>query len=165
MAFNNLIMPEAGHFVLGLSILLPVFYLTDGKFNKKVAVVFLLNNWLGPDLGQVYSKLFQLEDLTGLDFHWFIPFMLFAVPLAYFYSYFSRFSVERRNSFLKIVDDGKRDISWRNAYLLCLSGGLLHTIADAIFRKQVYNSTIKILDDFIQPDIGDLFGLATYGLD
>ncbi len=158
-------MPEAGHFVIGLSIIVPIIYLTDGKFSKKVAIIFLLNNWLGPDLGQIYSKLFRLEDITGLDFHWFLPFMLWAIPLAYFYSYFSRFSVQKGDKFLSINDDGFREISWRDAYLLCISGGLLHTIADAIFRKQVYNSTIKILDDFIQPDIGDLFGFATYGLD
>jgi len=148
-----------------LSILIPIFYLTDGKFNKKVAVIFLINNWLGPDHGQVFSKLLSLEELTGLDFHWFLPFLLWAIPLAYFFSYFSRFSVEKTEKFFTISDDKKRDVSWRNAYLLCISGGLLHTIADAIFRHRVYNSTIKFLDGVIEPKIGELNNLAYFGID
>ena len=129
-------MPEAAHYIIGMSILIPLFYITDGKFNKKVAIIFLINNWIGPDLGQVYSKLFGIEDAVGIDFHWFIPFMFFAIPMGYFYSYMSRFSVTKTSGakgFLTIKDDVSKDVSWRNAYLLCLSGGLLHTIADAIF--------------------------------
>lgn len=158
-------MPEVGHFVIGLSILIPVIYLTDGKFNKKVAVIFLLSNWIGPDHGQIFSKLLSLEDLTGLDFHWFIPFLLWAIPLAYFYSYFSRFSVKKTERFYSISDDGKRDVNWKNSYLLCVSGGLLHTIADAFFRHNVYDSTIKFLDGFIEPKIGELNQLAFFGID
>lgn len=158
-------MPEVGHFFIGLSILIPIFYLTEGKFNKKVAIIFLLNNWIGPDHGQIFSKLLGLEDLTGLDFHWFLPFLLWAIPLAYFYSYMSRFSVERSERFLKITDDGKRDINWKNSYLLCISGGLLHTIADTIFRHRTYDSTIKILNGVIEPKMGDLYGLAGFGID
>ena len=158
-------MPEVGHIFIAMSILIPVFYLTDNKFNKKVAVIFLLSNWIGPDHGQIFSKLFNLEDLTGLDFHWFIPFLLWSIPLAYCYSYFSRFSVKKTERFFTITDDGKRDVNWKNAYLLCMSGGLLHTIADAYFRHDVYDSTIKFLDDVIQPKIGELNQLASIGID
>ncbi|MFO8020087.1 MAG: hypothetical protein R6U96_15790 [Promethearchaeia archaeon] len=158
-------MAEAGHFIIGLSIVIPIIYLTDGKFNKKVAIIFLLNNWLGPDHGQVFSNLLGLEELIGLDFHWFLPFLLWAIPLAYFYSYFSRFSVERNPRFLTISDDKKRDVNWKNAYLLCISGGLLHTIIDALFRHKIYDSTIKILDGVIEPKIGELNNLASFGID
>ncbi|MGV9173200.1 MAG: hypothetical protein ACOC44_14125 [Promethearchaeia archaeon] len=157
--------PEAGHFIIGLSIIIPIIYLTDGKFNKKVAIIFLLNNWLGPDHGQVFSKLLSLEELTGLDFHWFLPFLLWAIPLAYFYSYFSRFSVKRTDNFFALSDEKRREVSWKNAYLLCISGGLLHTIADAFFRHRVYDSTIKILNGVIKPEIGELNNLAYFGID
>ena len=62
-------------------------------------------------------------------------------------------------------DDGKRDVNWKNAYLLCISGGLLHTFADAFFRHNIYDSTIKILDGIIEPEIGELNQLAFFGID
>ncbi|MHA1148968.1 MAG: hypothetical protein ACTSR8_12080 [Promethearchaeota archaeon] len=158
-------MPEVGHFVIGLSILIPIFYLTDGKFNKKVAIIFLMNNWIGPDHGQIFTKLLNLEKFVGLDFHWFLPFLLWAIPLAYFYSYMSRFSMERSERFLKLVDDGKREVSWKNSYLLSISGGLIHTLADTIFRHQTYNSTLKILNHVIEPKMGELYALAGFGVD
>jgi len=158
-------MPEAGHFIIALSIIIPVFYLTEGKFNKKVAVLFVLSNWIGPDHGQIFSNLFNLKQITGLNFHWFIPFLLWAIPLAYCYSYISRFSVKRTERFFTIADDGKRDVNWKNAYLVCISGGLLHTIADAYFRHNVYDSTIKILDGVIEPKIGELHQISSLGID
>jgi hypothetical protein len=158
-------MAEAGHFFLAISILILIFYITDGKFNKKVAVIFVLSNWIGPDNAQVFSKLLNLEDLIGIDIHWFIPFLLWAVLLACFYSYFSRFSVKKTERFFTISDDGKRDVNWKNAYLLCVSGGLLHTFTDALFRHDVFDSTIKFLDGVIEPKIGELNQLAFFGID
>ena len=128
-------------------------------------MIFLLNNWIGPDHGQIFSKLLGLEELTGLDFHWFLPFLLWAIPLSYCYSYISRFSVKKTERFFAISDDGKREVNWKNSYLLCASGGLLHTIADAIFRHQTYDSTIKILNGFIEPKLGELYNLSTFGVD
>jgi hypothetical protein len=155
-------MAEMGHFIIGFSIIIPILYFSDGKFNKKVAAIFIINNWIGPDSAQAYGF---LEDLIGLDFHWFIPYLIWAIPLALFFSYLSRFSVERTERYFKFVDDGKRDINWKNSYLLCVSGGLLHTITDAIFRHDMYNSTLKLLDDFLQPKLGELNHLASYGID
>ena len=158
-------MPEIGHFFIALSIIIPVIYLTDSKFNKKVAVIFVLSNWIGPDHGQIFDKLFGIEDLIGIDFHYFIPFLLWAIPLSYCYSYISRFSVKKTDKFFTIADDGKRDVNWKNAYLLSVSGGLLHTYADALFRHDVYDSTIKFLNNFLDPKIGDLNQLASFGID
>jgi len=158
-------MPEIGHFFIALSIIIPVFYLTDSKFNKKVAVLFILSNWVGPDHGQIFNKLLGLEELTGLDFHWFIPFLIWAIPLSYCYSYISRFSVKKTEKFYTISDDGKRDVNWKNAYLISISGGLLHTCADALFRHDVYDSTIKFLNNFLEPKIGELNQLSSIGID
>jgi len=151
-----------GHFVIGFAIIIPILYYTNGEFNKKVAAIFIINNWMGPDVGQAFGF---LESLTGIDFHWFIPWMVFAIPLALVFSYMSRFSIERSERFFKIVDDGRIEVSWKNAYLLCAAGGLLHTIADAIFRHNTYDSTIKFLDDVFQPKLGELFYIANTGAD
>ncbi len=151
-----------GHIIISLAILIPIIYYTDGEFNKKVAAIFLINNWIGPDSAQAYGF---LEDLTGIDFHWFIPFLIWAIPLALFFSYFSRFSIKRTKHFFEIVDDGRRELNWKNSYLLCVSGGLLHTIADAIFRHDTHDSTIKLLDNVLQPHLGDLYHIASYGVE
>lgn len=149
-----------GHFIIGLAILIPIIYYTDGKFNNKVAAIFLINNWIGPDAGQAYKF---LEDLTGIDFHWYLPFLILALPMALFFSYFSRFSLKKTERFFSIIDDGRREVNWKNAYLLCVSGGALHTIADAIFRHRTYDSTIKIFNHFIEPELGELYFIASYG--
>ncbi|MHA1291835.1 MAG: hypothetical protein ACTSQJ_04100 [Promethearchaeota archaeon] len=149
-----------GHFIVGFAILIPIIYYTDGEFNKKVAAIFLINNWVGPDSAQAY---FFLEPLIGIDFHWFIPFLIWAIPLALFFSYFSRFSVKKTEKFFTIVDDGIREVNWKNSYLLCVSGGLLHTITDAIFRHNTYDSTIKLLNNVLEPKLGELYYIASYG--
>jgi len=82
-----------------------------------------------------------------------IPYLIWALPLALFYSYFSRFSVKRSENFVKFVDDGKRDVSWRNAYLLLVSGGLIHTAADAIFRN---NLKFKFLEYIFEPKLPEI---------
>ncbi|MHA1282411.1 MAG: hypothetical protein ACTSVV_17580 [Promethearchaeota archaeon] len=151
-----------GHIIIGLAILIPILYYTDGKFNKKVAAVFLINNWIGPDSAQAFGF---LEDIVFLDFHWLIPFLIWAIPLALVFSFMSRFSIRRTKHFFTVVDDLKREVSWKNAYLLCVSGGVIHTIADAIFRHETYNSTIKLLDNVIQPKLGELYHLASYEQD
>lgn len=151
-----------GHFIIGFAIIIPILYYSNGEFNKKVAAIFIINNWMGPDVGQAFGF---LEELTGIDFHWFIPWIVFAIPLALVFSYMSRFSIERSDRFFKIVDDGRKEVSWKNAYLLCAAGGLLHTIADAIFRHNTFDSTIKFLDDVVQPTLGDLYFIANTGAD
>ena len=139
-------MPEIGHFIIAFSIIIPILYFSGDKFNYKVAAIFLLANWIGPDSAQPFGFL-------PIDFHYMIPYLIWAVPLALFYSYFSRFSVKRSERFFKFVDDGKRDITWRNAYLLLISGGLIHTVSDALFRN---NLKIKFLEDIFQPTLHDV---------
>jgi hypothetical protein len=66
--------------------------------------------------------------------HALLGFALWAILLSLFYSYLSRFSIAKTQRFFTIVDDGKRDVSWKNAYLLCLAGGISHTLIDMLFH-------------------------------
>ena len=42
-------MPGIAHLVFGLFIVIPIFYVARDKFSSKVALIFVLNNWIGPD--------------------------------------------------------------------------------------------------------------------
>ncbi|MFX0099987.1 MAG: hypothetical protein ACFFCS_10440 [Candidatus Hodarchaeota archaeon] len=168
-------MPSIGHFMIGLFIVIPILYYDKEKFNPKVAAIFVLNNWIGTDAGQTYSKLLispfegdisdflqdmgfvkdmadAIADSIAELFHYVVPYLAFAILLAFFYSYMSRFSIVKGEKFLNIVDDGKKTLNVKNAYLLCVSGGLLHTITDSIFRK---NTKIKILNSIFEPVLYD----------
>lgn len=143
-------MPELAHFIISFSIIIPILYFTGDKFNYKVAAIFIINNWIGPDSAQAYKFL-------PVDFHYLLPFFIWAMPLALFYSFLSRFSIKRYKHFFKLVDDGKREVSWRNAYLLCVAAGLIHTISDTLFRN---NLKIKFLEGVFEPT---LFDVHRYG--
>ena len=139
-------MPELGHLIIAFSIIIPIIYFSGDKFNYKVAAIFIIGNWIGPDSTQAFSFL-------PIDFHYIIPYLIWAVPLALFFSYFSRFSVKRSDRFFKLVDDGKRDVTWRNSYLLLVSSGLIHTISDTLFRN---NLKIKFLENIFEPTLPEI---------
>ncbi len=142
-----------GHFIVGLSIIIPLYLFNRENFNYKVAVIFVLSNWLGPDSAQAYF--FLKWDFTSFewDFHYLLPFLLWSVLLAFLYSYMSRFSVVRLGRILRINDDGYKTLDWKNAYFLAVSGGIIHTITDTLSRK---NLKVKFFDSFIEPTIIDL---------
>ena len=112
-------MPNIGHIVFGLAFIIPIMYYTKNKFNYKVAFIFLANNFIGPDAATVFG-------VMGLEFHNVIGFLLFAIPLALFYTYFSRYSLVKSDKFLRLQDDGIREINWMNAYCITVAGGLTH---------------------------------------
>ncbi len=126
-------MPSIGHIVYGLCFLIPIMYYAKDEnrsFNYKVAFIFLANNYLGPDAAQVW---------VGLPFHSLLGFLIFALPLALFYSYFSRFSmVKSEGKFpLKYVDEGIREVNLKNAYCLVVAGGICHFFIDMFYHKSV----------------------------
>jgi len=121
-------MPGIAHLIFGLFIAIPILFMLRDKVNYKVAIIFVLNNWMGPDSYWSYSFIpFNLHSLIG--------FTIWAIPLSLYYSYLSRFSFKRSNHFFTIVDDGKRDVNWRNAYLLCIAGGICHSFFDTFFHS------------------------------
>ena len=125
-------MPGVGHLLFGLGVLLPMLYLgRDRKaFHYKVALIYFMNNYIGPDGTHV------IGDLVGFDLHALFGFAFYAIPLSLFYSYLSRFSMHKGKSrfSLEIIDVEIREVSWKNAYLLTIAGGISHNMIDFLFH-------------------------------
>jgi hypothetical protein len=136
-------MPGIAHLVFGLFIAIPIMFMLKDKLNYKVAVIFVLNNWMGPDSYWPYRYI-------PFDMHALIGFAIWAIPLSLYYSYLSRFSFKRSNHFFTIVDDGKRDVKWRNAYFLCIAGGICHTLIDAFFHFDIHTLIGSQSFDFLE---------------
>lgn len=124
-------MPWIGHIIYGLSFIIPLLYFTkddEKKFSYKVAFIFLVNNFVGPDASHIW---------VGLPFHNFLGFLIFAIPLSLFYSYLSRFSLNKIGGSkfrFGFVDDEIREVNWKNSYFLCISGGILHKFIDQFYH-------------------------------
>ena len=117
-------MPGIGHLVYGLAVVAGLLFITRNKFNHKVAFIFFVNNYLGPDTAHIYGEIF----------HTLLGFPIFAIPLSLFYSYLSRFSVHRSGKFIDIIDDGKREVNWKNAFYATVAGGISHRMIDGLFH-------------------------------
>ena len=148
-----------GHFIVGLSIIIPLYFFNREKFDHKVAAIFIISNWIGPDSAQAYFFLKWDFQTFEWDFHYLLPFAIWGVLLAFFFSYVSRFSVVRSEKFIRIQDDLKKTLNWKNAYFLVLSGGIIHTITDTLTRS---NFKIKFFDTFFEPT---LFDVQSWGTD
>ncbi|NVM00769.1 MAG: hypothetical protein HWN67_00415 [Candidatus Helarchaeota archaeon] len=120
-------MPGIAHLLFGLFLVIPIMYIARDRLNWKVALIFVLNNWNGPDAFWPYGFL-------PLDMHAILSYVLWCIPLALYYSYLSRFSFRRKGKFFEVVDDGRREVKWRNAYILCIAGGISHTFVDTLFH-------------------------------
>ncbi|TFG28198.1 MAG: hypothetical protein EU532_05760 [Promethearchaeota archaeon] len=123
-------MPTFGHICYGLALLIPILYYTktdEKPFNYKVAFIFLTNNIYGPDL-------------VGLFFviptHNILGFLIMALPLAVFFSYFSRFSLKKSEGKfpLKFVDDGISEVNYKNAFCITAAGGISHFFIDQFYH-------------------------------
>ena len=120
-------MPAFTHIFYGLCILIPIMYYTRDKFNYKVAFIFLANNYIGPDAAHIFF---------GLPFHSILGFLIFAVPLSLLYTYFSRFTIKKTDTYirLKFEDEGIREVKWKNAYLITVAGGISHFFIDQFYH-------------------------------
>lgn len=86
-----------------------------------------LNNYLGPDVGWVLG----IGSITHSLFGW--PF--FALILALFYHYFTRFSLEINGiKNVEIIDLERYKLSYLNTYFLVLAGGIMHIYLDGIMN-------------------------------
>ncbi|NVM29459.1 MAG: hypothetical protein HWN65_11520 [Candidatus Helarchaeota archaeon] len=152
-------MPGITHLLFGLMIVIPIMYMAKEKFSYKVAGIFVLNCWIGPDFQWAYRWI-----TPGVTWpHSLFGFMIWAIPLALFYSYLSRFSFDRTNRFFTIVDDGKRDVSLKNTYLLCLAGGIFHHFIDLLFNGEPYEFHLWDGWDLSLTEI-NTWGELSYGL-
>jgi hypothetical protein len=116
--------PGIGHLIYGLAVVAGLLYITRNKMNHKVLFIFFVNNYLGPDAAHVYWD-------AG---HSLLGFIALAIPLSLFYSYLSRFSLQRTRRFVDLVDDGKREINWKNAFYATVAGGITHRMIDFLFH-------------------------------
>ena len=123
-------MPTFGHICYGLCLLIPILYYTktdEKPFNYKVAFIFLANNIYGPDLVSLFFM---------IPTHSILGFLIMAIPLALFYSYFSRFSLKKSDGRfpLKFVDDGISEVNYKNSYCITAAGGISHFFIDQFYH-------------------------------
>ncbi|MFX0136358.1 MAG: hypothetical protein ACFFDN_22140, partial [Candidatus Hodarchaeota archaeon] len=145
-------MPGIAHLLFGLFLVIPIMYIAKDRLNWKVAFIFVLNNWNGPDSFWPYG-------FIPFDMHAIISYVIWCIPLALYYSYLSRFSFRRKGNFFEVVDDGRREVKWRNAYILCIAGGISHTFIDTLFHLGM---DIHIFQDWHIPFESVLwFGVST----
>jgi hypothetical protein len=124
-------MPAITHLFYGLFLLLPVIFLAKDRLNVKAAAVFVINNWIGPDS---YYPVYSFIPISAYSA---VGYLIWAAPLAFVYMYLTRFSVRIQNKRLVFHDDGAGELTWRNAYLLCVAGGLCHCLIDMIGHPEL----------------------------
>ncbi len=119
-------MATLGHLVFAFCVLIPFMIYSRDRFNYKAAFIFLAAN-------QLTSYPYLV-----IPFHNLIGGLIWAVFLSLFFTYFSRFSlVKSEKGFpIKLVDDGVRAVSWKNAYLLAVAGSIPHYFVDEIFHME-----------------------------
>ncbi|MFX0072503.1 MAG: hypothetical protein ACFFAO_15570, partial [Candidatus Hermodarchaeota archaeon] len=89
---------------------------------------FFLCNYLGPDVGWVLG--------IGRYTHSLIFWPLFALILADFYYYFTRFTIRIDGiKSIEIVDLEGHKLHYINTYMLVLAAGILHNYLDGIMNK------------------------------
>jgi hypothetical protein len=130
-----IIMPSFSHFVFGFALMIPIIFMAKDRVGYKAIAIFILNNYIGPDSYWVFSFI----PVYG---HSALGFLVWAIPLAVFYRYLTRFSVKRDNKWFRFVDDGAKEITFRNAYLLTIAGGLCHFFIDMIGHTELDFSLI-----------------------
>ena len=74
-------MPGLGHLFFGLFLIIPILFIAKNQLNYKIAIIFVLTNWIGPD------SFWPWNAIIPIDFHPLLGYIILAIPLALFYSY------------------------------------------------------------------------------
>nr|MDO8115082.1 hypothetical protein [Candidatus Sigynarchaeota archaeon] len=119
-------MPSIAHFFLGLMVGYFLFTISNKRFSKYHAMILAFSNYIGPDLGWVLG----IGDFT----HTYAGFLVFALFLAFFHSYFTRFSPEFKKR--DLIDNGCNRVPYTSAFLLTCAGGLMHVYLDGVMNHQ-----------------------------
>ncbi|WP_371805597.1 hypothetical protein [Candidatus Lokiarchaeum ossiferum] len=148
-------MPTFGHIVYGLCVLIPILYFARERFSYKLAFIFLMTNIFGPDI----TFLFGFIE-TGV--HYIIGYIIVSIPLALVFSYISRFKMERSSKGfpLTIMDEGIKEISWKNAFCASAAGGISHFFIDQMFHRELEMHVFPGIDLQLQDIMewsGDLY--------
>ena len=132
-------MPSIAHLVLGGTIAICLYYISNGKFTKTHAFIFFLCNYLGPDVGWVFG--------IGHITHSLIFWPLFAIILSYFYHYFTRFTIKIDGiKNVELIDLEGYKLHYLNTYLLVLAAGILHLYLDGLMNK---GGTFRIIPQLL----------------
>ncbi|MFX0101839.1 MAG: hypothetical protein ACFFCS_19900, partial [Candidatus Hodarchaeota archaeon] len=141
-------MPSIAHLFLGGMVGYSLYLISDKKFTKYHAMLLMLTNYLGPDLGWVLG----IGDYT----HTYVGYLVFSLLLGLFYSYFTRFSPDFKKRIL--VDKGHNQIPFANAYFIACAGGIMHVYLDGVMNHKGnfhllpaigdVNEVIWSIDDF-----------------
>lgn len=149
-------MPSIAHFILGGIVGLCFYYLNKEKFTKTHVFIFFLCNYLGPDVGWVLG--------IGYYTHSLVFWPLFAVVLAFFYHYFTRFTIKIDGiKNIEIIDLEGYKLHYINTYLLVLGAGILHNYLDGIMNKVGEFRIIPQLTDNYEETFWTLNDLNTFG--
>ncbi len=149
-------MPSIAHFILGGIVGLCFYYLDKEKFTKTHVFIFFLCNYLGPDVGWVLGIGYYTHSLV------FWPF--FALLLAFFYHYFTRFTIKIDGiKNIEIIDLEGYKLHYVNTYLLVLGAGILHNYLDGIMNKVGEFRIIPQLTDNYEETFWTLNDLNTFG--
>jgi len=119
-------MPSIAHLFLGGLVGYSLYLISDKRFSKYHVMILFLANYLGPDLGWVLG--------IGNFTHTYAGYLVFALFLAFFYSYFTRFSPDFKKKVL--IDNGHNRIPYANSFLLACAGGIMHIYLDGVMNHQ-----------------------------
>jgi len=149
-------MPSIAHLILGGIIGLCFYYLNKEKFTKTHVFIFFLCNYLGPDVGWVLG--------IGYYTHSLVFWPLFALLLAFFYHYFTRFTIKLDGiKNIEIIDLEGYKLHYVNTYLLVLGAGILHNYLDGIMNKVGEFRIIPQLNDNYEETFWTLNDFNTFG--
>jgi len=137
-------MPSIAHLILGGFFGLCLYFISDKKFSKTHVFILFLNNYLGPDVGWVIG--------LGRYSHTIVFWPLFALFLALFYHYFTRFTLKIegiRN--IELIELDKHKLKYINTYFLVLAGGIMHNYLDSLIN---YGGIFRVI-----PEISNFSGI------
>lgn len=147
-------MPSFSHILYGFVLILPVLLIARDRMNYKALLIFILNNYFGPD--GTYAFIF-----LPLNGHTIVGFAVYALIFAFLYSYFSKFSINRDGWKFSIQDDGKMEVPYKQSYMLCLAGGICHFVIDMIGHKG-FKTYFSQWDNM---NLSDFHHLELWGID
>jgi small-conductance mechanosensitive channel len=100
-------MPSVAHLIFGGICGLFLYFLAINDLRKLMCLFCIMNNYIGPDIGWAL--------LIGDFTHSILGMSVFAFILAFFYSYFSRFTPDFKNKIL--VEHEYNRVPYMNTYL------------------------------------------------
>lgn len=129
-------MPGFAHicFALGLSLFL--HKITKGRFTQKHAIIFTVNNFVGPDLMGAFFGYETAAYWFTHGYGWFLP----AIPLTFVWMLFTHFKLKWKPFKVSKRDHQKEFvIQPEETYCLIAAGGIFHQFVDVVGHPSYIN--------------------------